>query len=479
MRSKRPGVGAVAGSFRLAARSAHAPRRHQHGSDAPAHNAGLFDPSVPSLRRGGIRERSDRIPPAARRPHTALFAAIAVVLCAVACPADDGPLVAVKAGRILTMDGAPVEGGTILIEDGKVRRVARGFDVPEDAIVIDATASVVMPGLVDANALFGLRGDSNEQSDEITPAFRVAGAVDRADRPLKRAVQLGTTTIRISPGNNNVVAGAGAVEKTAGERLGDVLVSDGGDVKVVMGNDSTGGNEVPWSQRPDSFYYRQPTTRMGVVWLLRKCLFDAQTAVGEGAELSESDTVLAAALAGDLPVTVAVRSAVDIETTFHIADEFGLRRLVLTECAEGYKMAAEIARRKVPVILGPSYAYPRSWPERSEGWDVNWNNAGLLAEAGVLIAIASNEPGRPVDLLARAAMAVRHGLSEDDALRAVTVNPAEILGVQDRVGSLAKGADADLLILSGDPLDVTTRIEKVIIEGRVVFDAGSGVDVDG
>ncbi|MGD8237596.1 MAG: amidohydrolase family protein, partial [Armatimonadota bacterium] len=138
----------------------------------------------------------------------------------------------------------------------------------------------------------------------------------------------------------------------------------------------------------------------------------------------------------------------------------------------------EMARRRTPVILGPFYYYPSGYSQAREGWDVNWNNAGLLAEAGVKVALASNDAAGPANLLLWAALAARHGLPPEDALKAVTTNPAEILGVANRVGSLRKGRDADLLVVSGDPLAATTRIEKVLINGRVVFEAESGADAD-
>ncbi|MFQ6130433.1 MAG: amidohydrolase family protein, partial [Armatimonadota bacterium] len=188
--------------------------------------------------------------------------------------------------------------------------------------------------------------------------------------------------------------------------------------------------------------------------------------------LSPAQRTIADAMRGKVPIHVTLRGAVDIETTFHIADEFGLRRLVLLECTEGYKLAEDVGRRGVPVVLGPLY-------HRVGGWDVNWNNAGLLAEAGVKVALASNDSAGPANLLTYATMAARHGLPAQEALRSVTVNPAQILGLADRVGTLAKGRDADLLILSGEPLSVTTSIETVIMKGRVVFDAQSGANADG
>ncbi|MBM3475843.1 MAG: amidohydrolase family protein, partial [Armatimonadetes bacterium] len=406
---------------------------------------------------------------------------LAVGVTALACagPASAADVLAVKAAHIITMVGPPLDGGTVLIRDGKVVRIGRDFAIPEGAALIEVEGGTVMPGLIDANAMFAFRGEPNEESEEITPDFEVLQAIDRDSPDLKRAVQLGITTLRVAPGNANVIAGSGAVIKSCGPSLESVLVKEGGQLKVVMGNDSTGGNATPRSGRPTSFYYRQPTTRMGVVWLLRQALFRVKTALGKGEALTPSDTAIAEALKGKLPVEISLRSAVDVETAFEVMDEFGLRRLVLVGCPEGYKLSREIARRGVPVILGPLYAYPRTWREASEAPDVSLNSAGLLAQAGVKVALGSGDGGGPVDLLAWVVLTHRYGLPREAALAAVTTNAADILGVADRVGSLAPGKDADLVILTGDPLQATSRVDKVIVNGRVAYDAQSGASAHG
>jgi len=391
---------------------------------------------------------------------------------------SEGQTVAVRAGRIITMAGDPIENGIIVIRDGRIASVAPGGEAPDGARVIDASGCVVIPGLVDANGRYGIRGDWNEESAEITPGFRIGPAVDDASEDMKRAAQLGITTVRVSPGNQNVIGGEGVILKTAGGSLGAQLVGVSHELKVVLADDPARGNQVPWRGRPDSFYFRQPTTRMGVVWLLRQALFKARTAPAGGA--AESDDALAQALAGDLTVCVLVRMAVDIETTLKVAEEFGLTRLVFEECTEGYKMADEIAARGIPVILGPLSADPRRdrWRRYRGLPEASLNCAGILAAAGAKVAIASNSPGGPTSLLSAATMAVRNGMREDDALRAITVNPSEILGIAGRVGTIEVGKDADLVILSGPPMQFTTRIATVLVNGRVVFDAQMGADAD-
>lgn len=180
--------------------------------------------------------------------------------------------------------------------------------------------------------------------------------------------------------------------------------------------------------------------------------------------------MLTTALKAEIPIRITVRRAIDIRTAFRIADEYGLR-IILDECTEGYKVAELIAEKQTPVVLGPFYYYPRTSSQYSEGREVNWNNAGILAKAGVKVALASGTESQAPSLLTVAGFAVRHGMSGDQALKAVTVTAAKILGVADRVGSLEQGKDADVLILSADPLASTSRVERVIVKGRTVYQA--------
>lgn len=379
-------------------------------------------------------------------------------------------VVAVKAGKILPISGDPITDGIILIRDGKIAAIGSGLAIPDDATVLDATGSVAMPGLVDARAIYPVRGDLNEQSDEITPVFRISLALDPKSKELKHSLQMGVTTLYVPPGGRNLIAGLGAVIKPVGKTASEMVIKDEAALHIIMGSDSTRGNQIPWRNRPDSFYYRRPTTRMAVAWMLRKSFFDAQQYAKSHEEDDPAMKLLATALKADIPIRVTVRRAIDIRTAFRIADEYGLR-IILDECTEGYKVAELIAEKQTPVVLGPFYYYPRSSSQYSEGREVNWNNAGILAKAGVKVALASGTESQTRNLLTAAMFAVRHGMPPDQALKAVTVTAAEILGVADRVGTLEQGKDADVLILSSDPLASTSRVERVILKGRTVYQA--------
>jgi imidazolonepropionase-like amidohydrolase len=203
-----------------------------------------------------------------------------------------------------------------------------------------------------------------------------------------------------------------------------------------------------------TFYARRPTTRMGVVWEFKKAFLDAKEREGG---------VLQRAMEGKLPVRVAASRATDIESLLGIAQELGLS-VVLEEAQEAYKLADRLAARKIPVLLRPEFSV-----EGTEGSEVRFDAFRTLLEKGVRVALLPAQADNPDSLLGAAALAVKHGARPGEALRAVTIRAAEILGVADRVGSLEAGKDADLVILSGDPLNLCSRVEKVVIGGRVVY----------
>jgi imidazolonepropionase-like amidohydrolase len=375
---------------------------------------------------------------------------------------------AVKAGKILTISSEPITEGIILIEDGKIADIGTGIEIPDGAVVIDASKKVVIPGLVDASAPAPVRGDLNEQSSEITPTLRISDALDPQSKALKRIVQTGVTTLFISPGLQNVIGGLGVVIKPTGIIPQQMIIKDEAALTVVMDLDTTQGNRIPRREPAINFYYRRPGTRMAIIWMLRKSFFDAQQQ-GDSEQIDDPNmAILSEALKDEIPIHVNARRAIVIRAALKVADDYGLK-LVFQECTEGYRVAGQLAERKIPVVLGPFYYYPGNMGQYREGRKVNWNNAGILAKAGVKVALGSGGQPETIDILTAATFAFRHGMDPNEALKAITITPAEILGVADRVGSLEKGKDADIVILSGDPLDVTTRVEKVILNGKTVY----------
>jgi len=391
---------------------------------------------------------------------------------------------AIKAARILPISGAPLENGVILVENGKITALGTEVPIPAGAQVIDAGPGVVLPGFIDAHSSLGVAG-MTEESRETTAHLSILPAVNPQDPNFQRAREAGITTVGVVPGPRTTIGGLVAAVKTVGATVDEMLLRDRLALRVTLGAESTWGNIPIRSGRPTDFYWRRPTTRMGVVWEVRKAFFEARKYLEEGKfwkeevvgpgqaprYREEALTILADALRGNLPVWFTAHREADIRTALRIADEFELQRYTLDECTEGYRVVEEIARRNVPVVVGPLYYYPTRWIDQNEGRKICLNNAGLLAEAGVKVALTTSDAAGIVHLPLHAAFAVRHGLPPEVALKAITLNAAEILGVADRVGSLEVGKDADLVILSGDPLAATTRVEQVWISGQRVFPA--------
>jgi imidazolonepropionase-like amidohydrolase len=247
-----------------------------------------------------------------------------------------------------------------------------------------------------------------------------------------------------------------------------MILKDEAALTVVMDMDSTSGNRIPRREPPVNFYYRRPGTRMAIIWMLRKSFFDARQDETPREDEDANMQLLASTLRNEIPIRVNARRALTIRAALKVADEYGLR-LTFQECTEGYKVAEQLAQKNARVVLGPFYYYPRSGAEYREGREVNWNNAGILTKAGVEVAIASGGQDGTVDILTAATFAFRYGMPREEALRAVTITAAEILGVANRVGSLEKGKDADMVILNGDPLNVLSRVERVILNGKTVY----------
>jgi hypothetical protein len=309
-----------------------------------------------------------------------------------------------------------------------------------------------MPGIVDANARFGMPGDQNEQASEVTPEVRALRLYDAHSPEAKRALQSGVTTACLTPGSANSVGGLCGVVKTADGKLVRAAVAMkgalGGDVSARNSGFRSAGELV-------NMYIRRPNSRMGALFELRYALFQGQRSPS-----------LARVLKGELPLRVHARVENDVRAALTVAEEFGLKRVIIDDGTEAYRVADLLAARSFPVVLGP-FADPQA--ELAEGAEGILNSAGLLAGKGVKVAFGSNG-GDATRLLAWAALAARAGLSREAALRAVTLSAAEVSGVADRVGSIQPGRDADLLILSGDPLDVTSRIEAVIVNGKVAYE---------
>jgi len=420
-----------------------------------------------------------------------LLAAFAALLCAAAAPAQN--VTAIRDATVLTMTGDTIRNGTVLIRDGKILDVGRGIPIPAGATTIDARGKYVMPGLIDAMTYFGIRpADRNDPSKPVTPENRIINAYapfsdfmggrDVPDR--RREVWSGgVTTIYIAPGDLQVIGGQGAVVKTDGGPRAGTVLREPASIDMTLG-DAPKKNFAAKKQ--------SPSTRMSEAALIRKALVQAQEYRQEfarqkdkpgegGAKRDPGNEALVMLLERKLPARVQADLADDIRTALRLADEFGFD-LVIDGGIGAHELAGELAQRKIPVVLAP---VSRTYMTEVEGGaskelyaKANESSAAVLAAAGVELAMASfgysagytGSAWQGRWMLLEAAVAAGFGLPEEEALKAVTIHPAEILGIADRVGSIARGKDADLVVLDGPPLSPATWVEKVFINGSLVYE---------
>jgi imidazolonepropionase-like amidohydrolase len=356
-----------------------------------------------------------------------------------------------RAAKAITLDGPPIEPVAILIRDGKIKQIAQTIELPDDVKFVDLGDAVLVPGFVNAYSQLGITGGSSEFTREITPDFDVQSGIDWESRAFREVLDAGVTTVGISPGTENVIAGISLAVKTTGDNLDQRIVKQDTGLVITLASDPRSRNRS--RSRPDSIYVRQPTNRMGVVWMLRSSMQSA-------AAKADSADVLAEALNGKRRIYCVSRTHFDIESVLRVAEEFDFSPVIVGG-EEAYQLAASLAEKKLPVILGPLRT---TLSAGAEGTDPAWNRAGVLHKAGVVIAMSG------ADLLEQARFAVRFGLPEDIALRAITIEPAKLLGIEQRVGSLVVGRDADLVVLDGDPFEFTTNVQAVIVDGTLIDD---------
>ncbi|WP_128475996.1 amidohydrolase [Halorussus pelagicus] len=385
---------------------------------------------------------------------------------------------AIVNGTIHTVsERGTIDGGTVLLEDGEIAAVGPDEEVelPDDAEVFDAAGQHVTPGLVDAHSHAGMAewgepedGDFNEVSDPVTPHVNALDGFHPRDDELKHAFQGGVTTVSARMGSANVVGGIICSMKTYGDVADRMFIREDG-MKAAFG------------ENPKRFHGdekdRQPSTRPGVAATLRQALMEAEDYL-ENRELArENDQQferdlgmenLGRVVEGELPLRVHAHRADDIATVFRIADEFGIEKLSIEHATEGHVLAEEFVERDVPAVVGPTISSASKYELRN----ITFETPGILHEAGVKVAIQTDAPILPQEHLdVCVGLAVREGLPEDVALRTVTRNPAEILGIEDRVGTLRAGTDADLVVWDGPMFDLDSDARQVFVEGERIYDS--------
>lgn len=374
----------------------------------------------------------------------------------------------IKNGLVFTMEINEERCADVLIDNGKILKIAQTILPTERMRVLDASGLRVYPGFIDAHSHIGIaeekktgQGDeSNEGTNPITPCIRAIDAVNPMDSAFHNALASGITSVMVGPGSANPIGGQFAFIKTHGRRLDDRIVLAPSAMKLAFGenpmtNYGTNGNI--------------PSSRMGIASLIREELTLAKQYFRDGNDAQEQFNMecYRELFAGNIPLKAHVHRADDIFTAIRIANEFGLG-LTLDHCTEGHLIADAIAESGFPAIVGPSLA-SRSKDEVSCS---DFKTPGILQKAGVLVALTTDHPVSRIQYLPLCAgLAVKEGMSEWGALRAITIDAARICRVEHRVGSLKEGKDADIAIFDGDPLTVASGVKYTLVGGEIAWQA--------
>ena len=379
-------------------------------------------------------------------------------------------------GYIKTMAGQEFENGYLRILKGKITELGWGAlpkeleekKEPEER-VLDVGGALVMPGLIEAHCHMGITeekkaiegDDCNENVEPVTPFLRAIDAINSMDAAFDDAIRAGITSAMIGPGSSNVVGGQFAFLKLRGRRVDDLIVKAPAAMKVAFGENP----KVNFSGQSKS-----PVTRMAIASILRQELTEAKAYC----EKRKKDKDFATdyryecwmpVFEGEIPLKAHVHRVDDIFTAIRIAKEFGLK-VTLDHCSEGHLIAEELAKEGFPAIVGPDLA-SRS---KIEVQNMAFKTVGILNRAGVMTAITTDHPVSLIQSLPICAgMAVKAGLDLEEGYKALTIYPATICGVADRVGSLEIGKDADIAIYDGNPMEVFTNTLYTIIDGEIVY----------
>ncbi len=377
------------------------------------------------------------------------------------------------------METQDYENGYVLIEEGKIKAVDDMEDLKADmsciSTVIDAEGGYVIPGMIDAHCHVGMWEDSmgfegddgNEDTDPATPHLRAIDAINPLDRSFEEARSAGVTTVVTGPGSANVIGGQFAAIKTYGKRIDTMILKAPVAIKVAFG------------ENPKTVYHQKnqsPVTRMATAAILREYLirakeykqdwdeYNADTEENDRPEFDFKMDSLLKVLNKEIPLKAHAHRADDIFTAIRIAKEFDVN-ITLEHCTEGHLIAKELKAENAAVMVGPSLS-DRS---KIELRNLTFKTPGILSKAGLEVAIITDHPVTPIQYLPLCAgLAVREGMDETQALKAITIYAAKHCGIADRVGSLKLGKDADVVIFDGHPLGFSSKVKQVLIDGKMV-----------
>ncbi len=380
------------------------------------------------------------------------------------------PMICIKNGTLHTAVSKDTFIADILIDGGKIVKIGKDLSA-EGAEVIDATGLQVYPGFVEAHCHIGLDGygigyeghDYNEMNDPVTPQVQAIDGINPFDPCMKMAAKAGVTCFATGPGSSNSIGGTFAAIKPVGTRVDNMIVKFPIAMKCAFG------------ENPKRCYQKQGiSSRMTNAAKIREALNKAKVykakieAAGDDASklpaYDQKSEALIPVLNHEIPLKAHAHQANDIFTAIRIAKEFGVG-LTLEHVTEGHMIVDELAKENLPLAVGPTFGHASKFELQNKTWET----PGVLAKAGCHVSIITDAPVTPLHYLPLCAgLAIKAGMDEYEALRAVTINPAEHIGIADRVGSLEEGKDADVVIVDGCPFDVTGVIKHVLINGEKV-----------
>lgn len=379
-------------------------------------------------------------------------------------------MICIKNGTLHTAVSKETFIADILIDGGKIVKIGKGLSA-DGAEVIDATGLHVYPGFVEAHCHIGLDGygigyeghDYNELNDPVTPQVQAIDGINPFDPCMKMAAKAGVTCFATGPGSSNSIGGTFAAIKPVGTRVDSMIVKFPIAMKCAFG------------ENPKRCYQKQGiSSRMTNAAKIREALNKAKVykakieAAGDDASklpaYDQKSEALIPVLNHEIPLKAHAHQANDIFTAIRIAKEFGVG-LTLEHVTEGHMIVDELAKENLPLAVGPTFGHASKFELQNKTWET----PGILAKAGCHVSIITDAPVTPLHYLPLCAgLAIKAGMDEHEALRAVTINPAEHIGIADRVGSLEEGKDADVVIVDGCPFDVTGVIKHVLINGEEV-----------
>ena len=379
-------------------------------------------------------------------------------------------MIAIKGGKILTMDkDGAIDNGVILVEGELIHQVGKDLSIPQGSKIIEAWGKYICPGFIDSHTHIGLEeeiyrvegDDVNETSHPITPQLQAVDGINFMDLAFADALRGGVTRAMCMPGSANILGGQAVFLKTLASSMGDMIYRNPWGLKAALGENP---KRVYGSQK------KTPQTRMASASLLREAFSIARSLMDKDdlkAREVYRNSAIFKVLRKEMPLLLHVHRADDILTALRIKDEFGIDML-LQHGTEAALVAEELVKRDVAVFLGPLLT-TRAKVEMKE---VAFKNAALLAARGVKFSFITDHPVIPIEhLRVCAALAVREGLTEEMALQAITSIPAQLLKVDQELGSIKEGKRADLVIFNGHPFDFRSQVEKVLVDGKIWGDS--------